>query len=149
MSLPSYLKHLVNQPLVGPDGVSILNSIAGVGMYNPILSTYPMTTYKLADSVLNPSMYMTGFEPPVLLDTGIGKPRLVPPGPITLYNPLNPFQEPITVTPTQNIMTPLSPVPILSTITRTYNSPLLNVTISGVSDDVQKVIRLLESLSLK
>jgi len=124
MSLPSYTKHLGNSPLVSPDGQSLLSPI------NPI------------------HLLQYGFVPgfldnlaPVLVDTGMGKPKLVPPGPLTLYSPYNPFEQPITLTPTYSDS-------LLATnqVTRTYDTGKVTAILTGLSDDVEKVILHLRSL---
>jgi len=121
MSFPSYIKHLNNQPVVGFDGLNLLQ-------------------YSFVPGLLD------NLGAPVIVDTGDGKKRLVPPGPITLYNPMNPFEPPVTVSPGFNpltsAMTPMSYTPL---ITRTINNSKYNVTITGTEDNVTKVVSLLES----
>ena len=124
MSLPSYTKHVSNSPIISPDGQSLLSPI------NPI------------------HLLQYGFVPgfldnlaPVLVDTGMGKPTLVPPGPLTLYSPYNPFEQPITLTPTYSDS-------LLATnqVTRTYDTGKVTAILTGLSDDVEKVILHLRSL---
>lgn len=128
MKTPSYLRHLENASLVDSQGISFGQNL-GYG--------------------LNTSLIPFTFAPGILLDNGSGnKPRLVPNAPITLYNPLNPFEEPVTVTP--DVLSPtlsVSSFNLMSpSITKSFVSPSINVTITGSSEDVNKVLSLLESL---
>ena len=127
MSLPSYTKHVSNSPIISPDGQSLLSPI------NPI------------------HLLQYGFVPgfldnlaPVLVDTGMGKPTLVPPGPLTLYSPYNPFEQPITLTPTYSDS--LSSLLATNQVTRTYDTGKVTAILTGLSDDVEKVILHLRSL---
>ena len=128
MSLPSYTKHLVNSPLVSYDGQSLLSPI------NPL------------------HLMQYGFIPgfwdnlaPVLVDTGVGKPKLVHPNStISLYSPYNPFEQPITLTPTYSD----SLVGLLATkqVTRTYDTGKITAVITGPVDEVDKAILHLKAL---
>ena len=127
MNIPSYTKHLSNYPVVGYDGLSLLSP------HSPLA----MTSY--------------GFVPdffdslsPVLLDTGNGKPKLVPHGPITVFNPLNPYEEPVTLTPQRSLLDML----VSTNVTKTYiNTALnINVNITGTPAEVDKVMEHLKTL---
>lgn len=128
MKVPSYLRHLESASLVDSQGIPIGQNL-GYGL-NTVLT--PFT-----------------FAPGILLDNGSeNKPRLVPNAPITLYNPLNPFEQPVTVTP--DVLSPtlsVSSFNLMSpSISKNFVSPGLNVTITGNSDDVNRVLSLLKSL---
>jgi len=128
MSLPSYTKHLSNSPLVSFDGQSLMSPI------NPL----HLIQYGFVPGFLDSLAAL-------LVDTGMGKPKLVPPGPLTLYSPYNPFEEPITVgTPTLSDTL----VSLLSTkqVTKTFDNGKINVTITGSVDDVDKALVHLKSL---
>ena len=127
MDIPSYTKHLANSPLVSFDGQSLLSPV------NPV----HLLQYGFVPG------YLDGLAP-VLVDTGVGKPKLVPPGPITLYNPYNPFDQPITVTP--NASDSLISLISETRVTRTFDNGKINVTISGTVDDVEKAFIHLRSL---
>jgi hypothetical protein len=128
MSLPYYTKHLSDYPVVGYDGLSLLSPHSPIGL----------TQYSFVPG------FFDNFNP-ILLDTGNGKPKLVPHGPITLYNPLNPFEDAVTLTPQRNLLDML----VSSNVTKTYtNLPLnLSVNITGSPADVDKVIQHLKTLS--
>ena len=128
MSLPSYTKHLSDYPVVGYDGLSLLS---------------PHSPIALAQYGFVPGFF-DGLSP-VLLDTGNGKPKLVPHGPLTIYNPLNPFEEPVTLTPQRSLLDML----VSTNVTKTFiNTALnINVNITGSPADVEKVLNHLKTLS--
>lgn len=123
MSFPSYIKHLSDTPVVGFDGLS--------------LSPMNLTQYSFVPGILD------NLAAPIIVDTGDGKKRIVPPGPITLYEPMNPYAPTVTVSPTLQNITPTVVGPI---VTQRVNNSKFNVTISGPADDVNKIVRMLESI---
>ena len=127
MSLPSYTKHLSNSPLVSFDGQSLMSPI------NPL----HLIQYGFVPGFLD------SLAAPILVDTGMGKPTLVPPGPITLYSPYL-HEPPITVTPTYS--EPLSSLLATNQVTRTVDTGKVTAIITGLSENVDKAIVQLRSL---
>lgn len=123
MSFPSYIKHLSDTPIVGSDGLS--------------LSPIDLIRFAFVPGLLD------NLAAPIIVDSGDGKERLVPPGPITLYEPMNPYAPAITVSPSLHSITPTVVGPV---VTHTINNSKFNVTISGSADNVSKVLKVLESL---
>ena len=134
MSIPYYTKHLSTSPVVDYNGLSLLSPYSE-------LSPVAFAQYGFVPGFLDNLA-------PVLIDTPGTNPRLVPPGPLTLFNPLNPFEEPITLTPSRNTLIDALLTSGIANVkvTKTFSNSLVNVQITGTTSDVDKVMAHLQTL---